>query len=355
MNIVHLGIIGCGEVGNKLLLGASKDPSIEIVAVADLKEQAACETAIRHKVDRFYTNPDSLLADQRVEGVVLALPTTGRTDLALRALARGKHVLVEKPVAMNAAEVREIMAAQRDLIVGCCSGRHRTPEHAQVTARFIESGALGELRVLQARVIFPAGSRPAEIPPAWRLMKSLNGGGELMNVGCYDLDYLLGLAGWKLKPRLVLAQTWTVPALFESHIAPGSDAESHVMAMIRCASGAVIQLERGDYTTTPQELTWRIIGTRGSLQLQMTPSDDLNILSHEGDTEKGVVPRVIWQGKEDWLEPHSGIISDFAAAIREGRPPITSIEQALVVQQICDAIYESAKQGNAVNIESPDL
>src|ERR1051326_7088051 len=81
MNIFHLGIMCCGEVGNKLLLGASKDPSIEIVAVADLKEQAACETAIRHKVDRFYTNPDSLLADQRVEGVVLALPTTGRTDL----------------------------------------------------------------------------------------------------------------------------------------------------------------------------------------------------------------------------------------------------------------------------------
>ena len=350
MKTVHLGIIGCGVVGQKLLEGASGDSTIRIAAVADLREHAARETAARFKADAAYTDADALLADSRVEGVVLAMPTTGRAEIALRALARGKHVLIEKPVAMNAAEARRILGAQGDLLVGCCSGRFRTLEHATIVTRLIESGALGELRMLQSRVVYPADERPVVPAPAWRFKKSLNGGGILVDAGCYDLDYLLGLCGWKLKPKLVLAQTWRTPPLFETHIAPGSDAEAHVVAMIRCENGAVIQLERGESTTLPHEEAWRIIGTHGSLRLQMTPVDDHKIFFDEGDAAKGVVSHVLWQGKVDWMSGHRGIIRDFAAAIREGRPPRTNIEQALVVQQVCDAIYESAKQGNAVNV-----
>lgn len=295
-------------------------------------------------------NEYALLADPRIEGVVLALPATGRADIAIRALDRGKHVLVEKPVGMNAADVRRIIDAQGDLIVGCCSGRFRTLQHATIVTQLIDSGALGELRVLQSRIVYPADERPESPAPAWRFKKSLNGGGILMDAGCYDLDYLLGLTGWQLKPKIVLAQTWPIAPLFESHLAPGSDGDSHVLAMIRCENGAVIQLERGESTTLPHEEAWRIIGTRGSLCLQMMPLDDMRIIFHQGDADKGVVSRVLWQGKEEWLAGHAGIIRDFAAAIREGRPPATTIEQALVVQQVCDAIYASAEQGTAVNV-----
>src|ERR1043166_6093128 len=112
MKSVRLGVIGCGVVGRKLLLGASEDPTIEIAAVADVLESAAREAASTFKITRVYTNPDALLADAEVEGVVLALPAAGRADIALRALAKGKHVLIEKPVAMSATEVRRIMAAR---------------------------------------------------------------------------------------------------------------------------------------------------------------------------------------------------------------------------------------------------
>src|ERR1041384_5210390 len=151
MKSVRLGIIGCGVIGQKLLLGASKDPTIDMVAVADLRESAARQAAETYQVDGVHTDPDALLADPRIEGVILALPAGGRTAVALRALARGKHVLLEKPVAMNSAEVRQIIQAKGNLQVGCGSSRYRVIEHAKITTKFIASGALGELRVLHAR------------------------------------------------------------------------------------------------------------------------------------------------------------------------------------------------------------
>ena len=64
----------------------------------------------------------------------------------------------------------------------------------------------------------------------------------------------------------------------------------------------------------------------------------------------GVVSRVFWQGKDDYEEVRNGLLRDFAGAIREKRQPLTGLEQALVVQQITDAIYASAAQGRAVEI-----
>ena len=141
-------------------------------------------------------------------------PTQYRTEVALRAFERGKHVLIEKPIAMNAAEVEQLIAARGDLISGCCSSRNRFSAAARLATQLITTGGLGELRTVHCRAIRGAGKEPDTPRPAWRLTKALNGGGILVNWGCYDLDYLLGITGWQLKPQTVFAQTWTVPQVF---------------------------------------------------------------------------------------------------------------------------------------------
>ncbi len=350
MEPVRLGVVGCGVIGPTHMAAAAESPLLDLVAVADLIEERARSAAEKFKARRVYRSGAELLDDPEVEAVVLAFPTGKRTELALQAFARRKHVLLEKPVAMNAGEVRQMIAARGGLVAACCSSRFRFLEGAKVAADFIASGALGDLRVVRCRNIAAAGPKPVTPRPDWRLTRALNGGGYLVNWGCYDLDYLLGITGWSLRPRLVLAQTWTVPPQFRSHIAPGSDAETYYIALIRCEGGTVISLERGEYMPAHSEDAWQIIGTRGSLTLKMTWGCPKAIVHDDTTAEKGVKTHTLWQGEETTSLTSSGPVTDFAAAVREGRPPMTTLERSLVIQQVTDAIYASAASGRAVDI-----
>ena len=345
-----MAVIGCGVIGGNHLRHAKASPLIELVAVCDLREDAVRTAAEEFGVPGVYTDAAQVFADDRVEAVVLAMPTAPRTRLALQAFAQGKHVLTEKPVAMNAGEVREMIAARGELTAACCSSRHRFQPSAEAAAGLLAAGALGDLRTLHCRAFHAAGPAPESPRPPWRLSRAMNGGGILVNWGCYDLDYLLGLTGWTLKPRTVLAQTWRIPAQFESHVPPGSDADAHFAAFILCENGVVITFERGEYMPAAAASCWQIIGEKGTLQLQMTPSEGKQIVHDDTSTEKGVFSSVLWEGDEDFVAVSAGVIGDFAAAIREGRPPRTTLEQALVVQEITDAIYASAEQGRPVEL-----
>jgi len=351
MDPVRLGVIGCGVIAQHHLRAAKASPLIEVVAVADVREDVAKETAAKFGVPTVYSTAKALLKDKRIEAVVLAVPAAPRMKLALKAFARGKHVLTEKPVAMNSREVKKLIAARGGLVAGCCSSRMRFQPSAEAAAKYIAFGALGTIRALQCRCVSPDRGTPKSAPPAWRLIKSLNGGGILVNWGCYDLDYLLGLCEWKLKPSLVLAQTWTVAPELVSHVAPGSDAETYFASIIRCEGGEMISFERGEYCAAETEDSWRIVGSKASLRLHMIPAGEKKILADESSPETGVSTRTLWEGAEGWEVPLFGPVQDFAAAIREGRAPKTSLEQALVVQQITDAIYASAAKGKAVAVK----
>jgi predicted dehydrogenase len=268
----------------------------------------------------------------------------------MKALQAGKHVLLEKPVALNAGEVQQMIAARGDRLVGCCSSRHRFLPSAMAAADVVASGRLGQLRSLFCRAIGAAGKAPQSTPPVWRVSRKLNGGGILVNWGCYDLDYLLGIAGWKVKPQLVLAQTWSVPDIFNDRVAPGSDAETHYTALVRCADGIALTMERGEFTTSTSSPVWQIIGDKASLRLNMLPGNGVKVELDEGDPETGITTTVVWEGDESWTCIHEGPIRDFCDAIVNGSKPNTDIENALVVQQITDAIYQSADRGEAVRI-----
>jgi len=350
MEPVQLGVVGCGVIGPTHMAACAESPLLELVAVADLVEERAQAAAARFHVPKVFREGADLVADPDVEAVVLAFPAEKRTELGLHALRRGKHLLTEKPVAMNAAEVRQLIAARGELTAACCSSRYRFVEGAQVATTFIATGALGELRTVRCRALGSCGQQPTEPRPEWRLKKQLNAGGILCNWGCYDLDYLLGLTGRQLRPEVVFAQTWTIPPQFESHIAPDSDAETYYTALVRCEGGTVLALERGEYMPAQSEEAWQVIGTRGALALRMTSGNPKQILVNETSTAAGTTTRVLWEGDEDTGRLSSGPVVDFATAIREQREPATSLERALVIAQITDAIYASAASGASVPI-----
>ncbi|MDQ3812540.1 MAG: Gfo/Idh/MocA family oxidoreductase [Armatimonadota bacterium] len=347
---LQIGIIGCGVIAQHHARALREWPEGKLVAVADLRAEAARKMADEFGVAKVYTDPQALLADADVEAVILALPTHVRTQLGLDAFRAGKHVLIEKPVAMNAGEVQALIAARGDLVAGCCSSRHRFTETARRATDFIASGALGELRHLRCRAVGPAGPPPTTAPPVWRLSRALNGGGILVNWGCYDLDFLLGVTGWSLVPRRVLGNTYGPPPQFAARLPAGSDAETHALGFITFEGGVTLSYERAELYPGPADTAWEITGTEGTLRLAMVPREGRLLIFERAPAEGGTEETVLWSGPEDWGAIHNGPARDFAAAIRENRSPLTTLEQALIVAKISDAIYASAESGEVVEI-----
>jgi predicted dehydrogenase len=350
MEPVRLGVIGCGVMGPRHVADAKRSQLFDVVAVADIIEDRARETAQKHGVARWFRDGDELIQCDEVEAVVLALPTGVRTPLAKRALASGKHVLLEKPVAMNAREVRELLAIQGGLVAACCSSRFRTLLSARAIEQCIARGTLGPIRLVRGRAIGAAREAPSSPPPPWRQSRALNGGGILVNWGSYDLDYLLGITGWQLVPETVFAQTWPVAEDLRARVAPGSDADSHFIALVRCRGGAVLSLERGEFTSAEDEEACQVVGARASLRMRMTAHHGKIVTLDEADGGKGVVSSQLWTGDDDHSVMTLGVLTDFAQSIREGRRPATDLRRALVVQEITDAIYASAETGAEVRV-----
>jgi predicted dehydrogenase len=349
---IGLGIIGCGVIGRHHLTAASTDPGIELVAVADLDETLVSQAAEKFAVPRVYNDGASLIDDPEIDAVVLAVITGVRAPLAYRALRKGKHVLLEKPPALNAGQIRRYMKLQGDRVVACCSSRLSFLDGAVAARRVVENGNLGEIRIVRCRGIRAVAARnDGWQPPSWRVSHRLNGGGYLVNWGVYDFDYLMHVTGWKLEPEWVLAQTWPVaPALANGRVAPGSDAETHAAIFIRCSNGAVITLERGEAVAMEGENIWQITGDRGSLRLRMVPGGDGPVVTLDtAHPETGLSTEVILADPGADIQ-HQMPVRDFAAAIRERRSPHTDLRKALTIQKILDAAYRSSRIGRAVRV-----
>ena len=347
---LNVAVIGCGVIGRKHIEAAITLPQVELVAIADINEQALQQIATQYGVKKTYTDAESLLGDSEVEAVVLALPTNIRSKLALETLRQHKHLLLEKPAAMNSSELQQLLDLQTSQKIACASSRFALYESAFKAAEVVQSGELGPLRLVRCRALIPAKPAPDVLPPAWRLKRSMNGGGILLNWGVYDLDYLMALTAWQLKPQEILAQTWAIPESYQPHVVANSDAETYIAAFIRCEGGEVISFERGEYMAASKDEAWQLVGEKGSLRMRMVPDKPKEIFLDKADAKHGVLSESIWQGQESYADIHMRPLDDFATAILEEKEPSTGLKQALQIQKLTDAIYTSAEQGKAITI-----
>jgi predicted dehydrogenase len=134
--MIRLGLVGCGVIGQVHLRVAKTIPDAQFVAVCDVREDVAREIANQHSIATIYSDPTALFADTNVDAVVLGVPANLRTALGVQALQQGKHLLTEKPVAMNAAEVKQLIVAHTDRVAACTSSRLRfLPSAKAITDR----------------------------------------------------------------------------------------------------------------------------------------------------------------------------------------------------------------------------
>ncbi len=349
---VGLGVVGCGVIGTRHVQSATGLDCARVEALLDREPERARALASAWTVPRICTDIREMLALDEVEAVVLAIPPVDRLRLAEQILAAGRHLLLEKPVAMHTGEVRQIAAWQAPgIVVAGCSSRFRCVETFPAIRRLLAEEALGTLRHIAFQSLVQTPPRPDSLPPAWRLQRRLNGGGILMNWGSYDFDYLWGMGPEPLEPHTVRAVMWSIGPELADFVAPDSDGETHACAWIECANGVQLTYERGEYLPGARQAALRITGDRGSLELHMVPARGAADVLWRTHPESGQVRTLVQQHPDQPVDLHSGIAADFCRAIRTGAPPATDLNHAFRVQATLDACYRSATSGKPERVE----
>ncbi|HEY4090102.1 MAG TPA: Gfo/Idh/MocA family oxidoreductase [Luteibacter sp.] len=204
MNRVRWGIIGCGAVTEvKSGPAFAKVPGSALVAVMRRDGDKARDYAQRHGVPRWYDDAGQLIADPGVDAVYIATPPSSHRDYALRAIAAGKPVYIEKPMAMNHRECLDIVEAGRaaNVPVFVAYYRRALPRFTTI-ARLLREGVIGTPRFVNVVLHHPfekVYQDPANLP--WRVQPELSGGGIFVDLASHTLDILDFLLGPMVEVR----------------------------------------------------------------------------------------------------------------------------------------------------------
>ncbi len=191
-NPLRLAIIGCGLIGFKRANALSKVTGATLIAVCDLDLSRATKLALMHSGCATSTDAAEVIGRSDVDAIIVATLNSSLAPLTLAAVQAGKHVLVEKPGALNASQLSEVKSAAKKTGAKVRLGyNHRFHPALQKAREIFDSGALGPLMFLRGR--YGHGGRKG-YDREWRADPKQSGGGELIDQGVHLID----LAGWFL-------------------------------------------------------------------------------------------------------------------------------------------------------------
>lgn len=345
MDTLRVGVIGVG-MGRYHIADYQKHPQAEVVAVADLDPARLQAVADQYHVPRRYAMGEEMLRQEELDIVSIATPNKFHKPLTIAALQAGCHVLCEKPMAMNAQEAREMLAAARAtgkrLMINFS---YRFGDQSLALKREVEAGTIGDIYF--ARTIW---HRRRGLPGfgGWFGQKALSGGGPLIDLGVHRLDLALWLMGYP-QPAWVLGATY---APIGSRLARERDAQFDVedlaAAFIRFANGASLEIEASWAANIREHelMETRLYGTRGGL-VQRNLNEGYQFEA-ELYLERGGAHYDMRLHHTEEKAP--GAMCHFVDAILKGTPHTATGEEGLQVMEILDAIYQSAAERRPVQI-----
>ena len=203
---IRWGLIGAGDIARKRVAPALRDsPSCELVAVSRARAELAEEFARAFGARTWYPRWQDLLADPSIDAVYIATPVNLHAEQAIAAAEAGKHVLCEKPMAMDVAECDRMIAAARAhaVALGVAYYRHFYPAVLRVK-ELLASGELGRPVIAQINAFERFNPAPGE-PRYWFVQKAQAGGGPMFDFGCHRIEVLMHLLGGVTEVRGLVA------------------------------------------------------------------------------------------------------------------------------------------------------
>ncbi len=345
---VRIGVIGAGGIANGAHLpGYAQIPDeCEVVALCDIDPVALKKTAEKYPVRCTFDDHRKLLEMDEIDGVSVCTPNYAHHEITINALKAGKNVLCEKPIAMNAREGAEMVAAEKAsgkfLQIGYNS---RFAPTNQALKRFVDAGEIGDVYYARAQSMRIRGI------PGWGVFidKSKQGGGPLIDIGVHILDLTLWLMG---HPKPIAASGVTYQKFGKRSDIVGFmgqwdykkfTVEDMAAALIRLDNGATIVLESSFVANIKEEIhNTTLLGSEGGLQ-----TSPATITQEKYQSVYNFEPKV----PNPHINTHYAEMKSFVECIRDGKQPLVTGEHGLMVAKIMDAIYQSAEANREVTID----
>lgn len=317
---IRWGIIGVGDVCEvKSGPAFYKTSGSELIAVMRRNGDKARDFAERHQVPLWYDNADALLANEQINAIYIATPPAQHKDYALAALNAGKHVYIEKPVTLNAAECDVIIAAEKKSTtkISVAHYRRQLPCFIKI-AELLHSGAIGEPIMVQIDMLQPAKSTLiANSDENWRVNPALSGGGLFHDLAPHQLDLMLRWFG-NIKKAEGFSQN-------QRQFTPADDC---VHGWAKFESGVVLQ-GRWHFAVNTQHTRdhCEIIGTEGKLMVNFFGQQVIRATNVNGEQEI-IIPN----------PPHiqQPMIEQVNAYFRGERDNPCSLSEAKLVMELID-------------------
>lgn len=346
MKTINVGIIGTGAIAvDQHMPALAKQPDINILAVCDVNEEGAKRAAERFDVKNVFSDYKKMLEMDDIDAVHICTPNFLHAQPTVDALNAGKHVMVEKPLARNATEGKEMVEAAKKtgkkLMVAQCL---RFGSGSQCLKRFIDAGDLGEIYYARVWALRRRGI------PNWGVFtdKEKQGGGPLIDIGVHVLDLTLFLMGHP-KPISVSGQAFTKIGNTPGHVGfwgpwdhKKYNVEDCAVGFVRLDNGASLVIESSFAANIAEDkFSSSLLGTKGGAE-----TNPLRIFGEERGTLLDITPVGLPDDNMYELE-----IRGFYDAIQnDTEPPVTG-EQALNVMKILDGLYRSSEEGREIIID----
>ncbi len=348
---VNFGFLGAGQIAYSSADGIQKHPRGKVLAAQDLSPERLKTLCDEKKIPKSYATAEALLADPEIHVVYIAVPNKFHIPLTLQSLNAGKHVILEKPFAMNYREAKEAadLAKKKNLILTLGMNQRFNQSHQQTKA-LIEAGTLGD--VYHAKAYW---FRRRGIPKlgTWFGNRAMSGGGCLCDIGVHALDLCLYLLG-NFKPVSVFGATYT--KFGNRGMGEGTwgksdrseipfDVEDFATGLVRFENGSTVTLDAAwaCHNGTGSDFDVQLFGTEAgalasSCRLFRPQADGASYV-----TEDELSPKIRY--------PHRDRFHNFINHLTEGEELCVKLEEALVVQKILDGIAESARTGHEVRLD----
>ncbi len=348
--MIKVGVIGTGGISGVHLGGYSRNPNVEIYALCDINEKNLAKRAEEYKVSRTFTDYREMLALKELDAVSVCTWNSAHAECAIAALRAGKHVLCEKPMALNTAQAQEMEKAAKEndklLMIGFV---RRFGNDCAVLKDFIDNGSFGEIYYAKAQYLRRKGC-----PGGWFGDKSRSGGGPLIDLGVHVIDLCRYLMGG---PQPVSVYGATFNKLGDRrHIKDARgysstvvskddifDVEDMATALIRFDNGAVLSVEASFSLNIEKDVgNIELFGTKAGCKLdpELTIFTDMN--DYLANVKLAQSTALSFDGLFD------NEINHFVECIETGKPCRNPAQDGVTLMKILDGIYESARTGHEV-------
>jgi len=351
--MLKIGIIGVGNISEEHIQGYLRNPETELYAFCDIDKERLEYMGKKYNVTRLFTDVNEMVKLPEIDALSVCTWNCAHAECTIAALNAGKHVLCEKPMAMNADQARAMKEAAdksgKLLMIGFV---RRHGNDCRVLREFIENDALGEIYYSKATYLRRDGN-----PNGWFADKSRSGGGPLIDLGVHVIDLVRYLMG---RPMPVSVYGVTYQKLFNRpdtkkqpgryYATRGTDhdpctVEDLASALIRFDNGAALHIEAAfSLNLKHGEGKIELFGTKGGAKLD--PELELySEINHYLCNIQLDIPTAL---SFDGLFQNE--INHFVSCIKGEKECIAPAEDGVVLMQILDAIYESARTGHEVVI-----